>query len=58
MIQGQRAQYRPCTLDAGPLEEVSNWTEQYRPVWEQRFDRMDEYLRQLQANQKDGQGHG
>ena len=51
--QGQRAQYRPGTLDARPLREISDWTEQYRPVWEARFDRMDEYLRQLQPNPKD-----
>ena len=50
---GQRAQYRPCALDAGPLEEVSTWAEQYRPVWEARFDRMDEYLKQLQPQRKD-----
>jgi DNA-binding transcriptional ArsR family regulator len=45
--RGQRAQYRPCALDAGPLEEVSTWAERYRPVWEARFDRMDDYLDQL-----------
>jgi DNA-binding transcriptional ArsR family regulator len=49
VIRGQRAQYRPCALDATPLEEVSSWAEQYRPVWEARFDRMDDYLRQLRA---------
>ena len=46
--RGQRAQYRPCALDATPLEEVSTWAEQYRPVWEARFDRMDDYLKNLQ----------
>ena len=45
--RGQRAQYRPCALDATPLEEVSSWAEQYRCVWEARFDRMDDYLNQL-----------
>jgi len=50
VTQGQRAQYRPCTLDARPLEGVSNWVEQYRHVWEARFDRMGDYLDQLQAN--------
>jgi DNA-binding transcriptional ArsR family regulator len=49
VVQGQRAQYRPCTLAAEPLEEVSTWTEQYRPVWEARFDRMDEYLTELRS---------
>ena len=46
--RGQRAQYRPCTLNPEPLEEISSWAEQYRPVWEARFDRMDDYLEQLQ----------
>lgn len=50
--RSQRAQYRPCTLDATPLEEVSTWAEQYRPVWEARFDRMDEYVQQLQQQRK------
>src|SRR5207237_7485655 len=51
--RGQRAQYRPCALDATPLEDVSTWTEQYRPVWETRFDRMDDYLAQLQTATND-----
>jgi DNA-binding transcriptional ArsR family regulator len=50
------AQYRPCTLDAAPLEEVSTWAEQYRPVWEARFDRMDDYLKQLRP-QRRARGH-
>src|SRR6476661_661174 len=53
--RGQRAQYRPCALDAGPLEEVSTWAEHYRPVWEARFDRMDEYLMQLQPQRGQGE---
>src|SRR5882757_577912 len=36
--RGQHAQYRPCALNAKPLREVSMWAEQYRPVWEARFD--------------------
>jgi DNA-binding transcriptional ArsR family regulator len=52
VVRGQQAQYRPCALDAAPLEAVSAWAEQYRPVWEARFDRMDEYLRQLQTTRK------
>ncbi|MEL7234749.1 MAG: metalloregulator ArsR/SmtB family transcription factor [Chloroflexota bacterium] len=45
--QGQNAQYRPCTLDATPLREVSTWTEQYRRFWGDSFDRMDNYIKQL-----------
>lgn len=48
--QGKRAQYRPCTIDATPLQEIASWAEQYRPIWEDRFDRMDTYLVQLQTN--------
>ena len=47
ITQGQRAQYRPCTIDVTPLREVSQWTEQYRPIWEARFERMDDYISQL-----------
>jgi DNA-binding transcriptional ArsR family regulator len=50
--RGQRAQYRPCALDAAPLEQISSWAEQYRSVWEARFDRMDEYLTQLTPQRK------
>src|ERR1700736_385027 len=52
--RGQSAQYRPCALDAAPLEEVSTWAEKYRPVWEARFDRMDDYLNQLRTATNDG----
>ncbi|MEX0664623.1 MAG: metalloregulator ArsR/SmtB family transcription factor [Acidimicrobiia bacterium] len=54
VLRSHRAQYRPCALDAAPLKEVSTWAEQYRPVWEARFDRMDDYLTQLQSQPKDG----
>ena len=46
--RGQTAQYRPCSLNAGPIEEIANWIERYRPIWEDRFDRMDDYIRELQ----------
>ncbi|MEO7555313.1 MAG: metalloregulator ArsR/SmtB family transcription factor [Acidimicrobiales bacterium] len=52
VVQGQRAQFRPCTLDATRLEEVSSWAERYRPVWEARFDRMDDYLTTLRPHRK------
>ena len=55
ITQGQKAQYRPCTIDVTPLEEISKWTEQYRHIWETSFDRMDDYINQLSSNQpKDG----
>jgi DNA-binding transcriptional ArsR family regulator len=54
VVRGHRAQYRPCTLDAEPLEEVSTWAEQYRRVWEARFDRLDGYLTQLRPRRRAG----
>src|ERR687896_2270628 len=48
--RGRHAQFRPCSLDAGPLEEVATWAEQYRPIWEERLDRMDAYLKTLQIS--------
>ncbi len=55
ITRGRRAQYRPCTLDAAPLQEVSSWAEQYRPVWEARFDRMAEYVAQLSKRRTTGE---
>jgi DNA-binding transcriptional ArsR family regulator len=55
VTQGQRAQYRPCTLDAEPLREVASWAEQYRPIWEGRFDRLEDYLRTFDEHQRDQQ---
>lgn len=52
IIQGQKAQYRPCTIDVTPLQEISSWTEQYRHIWEASFDRMDDYLKNLSQNTK------
>ncbi|OGO09066.1 MAG: transcriptional regulator [Chloroflexi bacterium RBG_13_60_13] len=48
----RRAQWRPARLDAGPLEEASDWLEDYRRFWEQSFDRLDEVLRELKAKEK------
>jgi DNA-binding transcriptional ArsR family regulator len=58
VVRGQRAQCRPCTLDPAPLEEISTWAEQYRPVWEARFDRLDGYLMQLRSQRKTGEHDG
>jgi DNA-binding transcriptional ArsR family regulator len=52
ITQGRQAQWRPCRLDAKPLHEVADWVEQYRRFWEERIDRLDEYLRELQGKQK------
>ena len=55
IIRGQKAQYRPCTLDVNPLVEISNWTDQYRPIWDTRFDRMDAYLKQINNTERDNE---
>lgn len=53
--QGRQAQWRPCRLQAEPLKEVSGWIDQYRRFWEESFDRLDEYLRELQQLQQQQQ---
>jgi DNA-binding transcriptional ArsR family regulator len=51
IVQGREAQWRPCQLDATPLREVATWTESYRRFWDSSFDRLDDYLREVQAKQ-------
>src|SRR5215475_5307014 len=46
---GRAAQWRPCRLEAAPLEKVALWTAEYRRFWDKSFDRLDDYLRELQA---------
>lgn len=54
--RGRQAQWRPRRLTAGPLREVAEWVGQYRPHWEERFDRLDAFLRQVQSNQDGEKG--
>ena len=56
IARGREAQWRPCHLEAGPLREVADWTAGYRRFWEKSFDRLDAYLRELQATRKE-KGH-
>jgi DNA-binding transcriptional ArsR family regulator len=51
IAKGREAQWRPCRLEAAPLREVADWLERYRSFWEQSFDRLDEYLKQLQREE-------
>ena len=53
ITQGRKAQWRPCRLEAGPLKDVAGWVERYRRFWEQSFDRLDDYLCDLQSKEKD-----
>src|SRR5215210_5404684 len=48
ITQGRKAQWRPCRLEPARLKDIADWVERYRGLWEQRFDRLDEYLRELQ----------
>jgi DNA-binding transcriptional ArsR family regulator len=49
IARGREAQWRPSRLEAGPLREAADWMEHYRHFWEESFDRLDEYLRELQT---------
>jgi len=52
VTQGREAQWRPCRLEAAPLKEVADWVERYRVYWEQSFDSLEDYLRQVQSKEK------
>ena len=48
--RSSQAQWRPCRLAPEPLKDVADWVEHYRDLWEQRFDRLDDYLSDLQGS--------
>src|SRR5438105_3338622 len=52
IARGQRAQWRPCRLEAGPLKDVADWVGHYRRFWTASFDRLDDYLREVQRKEK------
>jgi DNA-binding transcriptional ArsR family regulator len=63
VARGRQAQWRPCRLEASPLEAAADWLEPYRRFWEQSFDRLGEYLREEQTPAKrsgrmEGKRHG
>jgi len=49
--RSREAQWRPCRLDAGPLKDVNDWISTYRRFWEERLDRLDDYLKEVQKEQ-------
>ena len=51
IARGREAQWRPCRLEAARLKEVADWTERFRAIWEQRFDRLETYLQELKAKE-------
>lgn len=52
ITRGREAQWRPCCLKADRLKDAAEWLERYRRFWEESFDRLDDYLRELQAGEK------
>ncbi len=61
ITRSREAQWRPCQLNAAPLRDAAQWIEHYRRFWEESFDRLDAYLRQLQTQpqrrRKQSRGH-
>jgi DNA-binding transcriptional ArsR family regulator len=53
IARGRERQWRPSRLEAGPLREIAEWTEGYRRFWEESYDRLDEYLEELQGRGKE-----
>ena len=51
IARGREAQWRPCRIAAGPLKQVAEWTEQYRRIWETKFDNLELYLQQVTAKE-------
>jgi DNA-binding transcriptional ArsR family regulator len=58
IAQSREAQWRPCRITPAPLEEVSDWVEDYRQLWERRLDRLETYLSTLQAKKKPASRRG
>jgi DNA-binding transcriptional ArsR family regulator len=55
IARGRQAQWRPCRLDAAPLRDVAAWLEYYRRFWEDRLDRLGDYLAHLQKGDPDAE---
>ncbi|HLZ09400.1 MAG TPA: metalloregulator ArsR/SmtB family transcription factor [Chloroflexota bacterium] len=53
ITQGRKAQWRPCRLETAPLRAVDEWVERYRQIWEENFERLDEYLEELKKQDTD-----
>jgi DNA-binding transcriptional ArsR family regulator len=51
--RGREGTWRPCRLEVEPLQEAVSWIEQHAKAWEERFDRLEDYLRELQQKEKD-----
>jgi DNA-binding transcriptional ArsR family regulator len=52
IARGREAQWRPCRIEPAALKDVDDWLEEYRRLWDARLDRLDDYLKKLQAEAK------
>jgi DNA-binding transcriptional ArsR family regulator len=52
VIKTREAQWRPCQLNGEAFKDLADWVDQYRAIWEQRFDRLDEYLKTVTAGKQ------
>ncbi|HEX6013510.1 MAG TPA: metalloregulator ArsR/SmtB family transcription factor [Geminicoccaceae bacterium] len=52
VARGREAQWRPRRLEAGPLKDAADWLERYRRFWDESFDRLDDYLQEIQTGEK------
>jgi DNA-binding transcriptional ArsR family regulator len=52
ITRSRDAQWRPCRFNAAPLKKAATWIDEYRRFWEERLDRLDEYLHELQKKEK------
>jgi len=52
IARGRKAQWRPCRIEAGPLKDAAQWLEHYRRFWDDSFDRLEEYLEELQSGER------
>jgi DNA-binding transcriptional ArsR family regulator len=52
IARGREAQWRPCRIELAALKDVDDWLEEYRRLWDARLDRLDDYLKKLQAEEK------
>ena len=53
ITRGRNAQYRPCRLEAAPLDTAVDWIERHRQIWKERFDQLEQHLRDIQRAQKE-----
>jgi DNA-binding transcriptional ArsR family regulator len=51
ITRGRQAQWRPCRLEATPLQEVTDWAEHFRRFWDASYARLDDYLNQMKENE-------